>query len=124
MGRPIPQSLSPSKVSAFKNCPLAFRFSVIDRIPEPPSPAASRGTLVHAALERLMLRAPAERTLPNALVDLAEARALLAEHPEFAGLGMTEAEWEVFHGEAATLVENYFLLEDPTTVRSEERRVG
>jgi len=34
-------------------CPLLYRFRVIDKLPEPPSPAAARGTLVHAVLERL-----------------------------------------------------------------------
>ena len=34
-------------------CPLLYRFRVIDRLPEAPSPAAARGTLVHAVLERL-----------------------------------------------------------------------
>ena len=51
MSLPLPTTLSPSKISAFKHCPLQFRFSVIDRLPEPPSPAASKGTLVHRALE-------------------------------------------------------------------------
>src|ERR1700761_9487722 len=46
----------------FMTCPLLYRFRVIDRIPEPPTPATARGTLVHAVLERLFDRAPAERT--------------------------------------------------------------
>ncbi|WP_199815751.1 PD-(D/E)XK nuclease family protein, partial [Streptomyces scabiei] len=32
-------------------CPLLYRFRVIDRLPEKPSEAATRGTLVHAVLE-------------------------------------------------------------------------
>src|SRR5215510_12027899 len=63
MGVSMPPSLSPSSIAAFKQCPLAFKFSYVERLPEPPSPAASKGTLVHKALELLMLRAPAERTL-------------------------------------------------------------
>ena len=39
-------------------CPLLYRFRVIDRLPEPPSPAAARGTLVHAVLERLFDELP------------------------------------------------------------------
>ena len=35
---PLPTSLTPSKVSSFKDCALAFRYSNIDRLPEPPSP--------------------------------------------------------------------------------------
>jgi len=90
---------------------------VIDRLPEPPSPAASRGTLVHHALELLMLRPGPERTIPNALADLDRARADLEDDPEFAGLGMTPDEWDRFHAEAAVLVQNAFLLEDPTAIR-------
>src|SRR5918995_779565 len=62
MALPLPVSLSPSKVSSFTDCALAFRFSAIDRLPEPPTVAATRGTLVHAALEALHCLAPADRT--------------------------------------------------------------
>ncbi len=55
----LPRTLSPSKVSSFTSCPLAFRFSQIERLPEPPSPPAVKGTLVHAALERLFWHHPA-----------------------------------------------------------------
>lgn len=117
MSLQIPTSLSPSKMSAFKECGLAFRFSVIDGLPEPPSPWASKGTLVHRALELLMLRPPADRTRPAALIDLEQAAAELADHPEFAGLGLSDDEWAAFNADAAVLVERYFALEDPTKVR-------
>ncbi|MGH9040700.1 MAG: RecB family exonuclease [Acidimicrobiia bacterium] len=117
MSLPLPTTLSPSKISAFRSCPLAFRFSVIDRLPEPPSPWASKGTLVHRALELLMARPPARRTLDAALADLDRAAVELAEHPEFAGLGLSAAEAETFQAEAAELVRRYFLLEDPATVK-------
>jgi putative RecB family exonuclease len=117
MGLALPMGLSPSSVSAFKDCPQAFRFSYIDRLPEPPSAPASKGTLVHRALELLMLREPSDRTVDSALVDLETARAELAEHPEFAGLDLSEAEWSAFHADAQLLVRRYFELEDPTTVK-------
>ncbi len=117
MGRSLPTTLSPSKVSAFKNCPLAFRFSVIDRLPEPPSPAASKGTLVHRALERLMLRAPEERTVETALGELDAARDELADHPDFTELDLTDEELEAFHAEAGDLVRNAFHIEDPAAIR-------
>ena len=55
-----PASLSPSRASDFMQCPLLYRFRVIDKLPEKPSEAATRGTLVHAVLERLF-DAPAAR---------------------------------------------------------------
>ena len=61
----LPRTLSPSKVSSFTDCPLAFRFAIIDRLPEPPSPPAVKGTLVHAALEGLFWRHPAGPRTPR-----------------------------------------------------------
>ena len=116
MGVGKPTGLSPSSFSAFKDCPLAFRFSYLDKLPQPPSPAASKGTLVHRALEHLMLRDPGARTLANALADLDHARADLAGDPDFTELELTLDEWERFHAEAEVLVRKYFELEDPSTI--------
>jgi len=116
MPLPLPTSLSPSKVSSFTDCGLAFRFSAIDHLPEPPSVAATRGTLVHAALERLFCLEPAERTPARSLLCLDAAAAELQSDPEYAGLGMdTDAE-ATFLAEARSLLEMYFRLEDPTSI--------
>jgi putative RecB family exonuclease len=117
MGVGLPRGLSPSAFGAFKSCPLAFKFSYLDRLPQPPSAPASKGTLVLRALERLMLRRAEDRTIGAALEDLARARCDFADDPEFTGLELTEAEWDHFHAEAETLVHRYFELEDPTQVR-------
>ena len=66
-----PATLSPSRASDFMTCPLLYRFRVIDRIPEPPTPATARGTLVHAVLERLFDQPAAERT-PATAAELVE----------------------------------------------------
>ena len=64
MSLPLPTALSPSKVSSFKDCALAFRFSAIDRLPEPPTTWTVKGNLVHHALEQLFWLVPAgERSL-------------------------------------------------------------
>jgi putative RecB family exonuclease len=118
MAFPVPRSLSPSKVSSFTDCALAFRFSAIDRLPEPPTVATTRGTLVHAGLERLHVLDPAERTLDAALACLADAAAALRDHPDYVGLALGDDEAAAFHAEAADLVRNYFRLEDPSTVRT------
>jgi putative RecB family exonuclease len=117
MSRELPFSLSPSSISSFKECPLAYRFSYLDRLPEPPSPAASKGTLVHRALELLMCRPPTDRTIDAALADLDLARTELADDPEFADLVLSDEERTAFHADAEQLVRRYFELEDPTTVR-------
>jgi putative RecB family exonuclease len=112
-----PWSLSPSSVSSFKECPLAFRFSYLERLPEPPAPWTTKGTLVHRALERLLDRPPDERTIDAGLADLAQARIELAPHPDFADLDLTDEEWAKFDTDAETLVHKYFQLEDPRTIR-------
>ncbi|MDP9021047.1 MAG: PD-(D/E)XK nuclease family protein, partial [Actinomycetota bacterium] len=118
MALAVPPTLSPSKVSSFKDCALAFRFSVIDRLPEPPSPAAVKGDLVHRALEQLHCLDPAERTLTAALDALQAARAESLVDPEYVVLGLEGEEEAAFHDDAERLVRRYFELEDPASVRS------
>jgi len=118
-------SLSPSRAADFKTCPLLYRFRTIDRIPEPPSLVATRGTLVHAVLEELFALPAPERTLEQARAMLPEAwERVRAEEPEVSALfgsdagGPELAEW--LEG-AAGLLANYFTLEDPTRFEPESR---
>jgi putative RecB family exonuclease len=112
----LPPSLSPSKVSTFKDCALAFRFSAIDRLPEPPSLPATRGTLVHAALEKLFCAPAPDRTVAYALTSLAEAFDELRTDPDYTGLELDDEGEAAFLDEAEALTRRYFELEDPTTI--------
>jgi len=113
----LPRSLSPSTLSAFKDCPLAFRFATIDRLPEPPSPHMVKGTLVHSALERLFWDHPrGGRTRETARDALDLAWESLRQGPDVASLGLTGTEAETFVSDAASLVDGYFRLEDPDDV--------
>ena len=117
MALPLPSSLSPSKVSCFTDCALAFRLSAIDRIPQPPSSAATRGTLVHRALELLFCLPASERSLPAALACLAQAHAELSTHPDLVGLALDPGEEAQLLADARSLLARYFELEDPRSVR-------
>ncbi len=117
MSLPLPTSLTPSKVSAFKDCALAFRFAVIDRLPEPPSAPAVRGTLVHRALELLFDQPAPGRTRAEAGACLRQARADLAEDPEMVGLELDDEAAESMEAEAASLLDRYFTLEDPRRIQ-------
>ena len=90
---PSGPALSPSRAADFMTCPLLYRFRVIDKLPEPPTTATARGTLVHAALERLFDLPAAERTpeAARALV-IPEWDRLAAEEPDLAALFDNEAE--------------------------------
>src|SRR5688500_9848385 len=97
----LPTSLSPSKVSSFRQCALAFRFSSIDRLPEPPSAATAKGSLVHRALERLFWHEPrGARTLAAALAHLEAAKAEVLHDAEHHELELDADEWAAFHEEA------------------------
>jgi putative RecB family exonuclease len=112
-----PPHLSPSSMGTFTSCPLSFRFSYLERLPEAPSAPASKGTLVHLALQHLMWRPAAERTIEAALEDLTRARTELEADAELAELELTDEEWTTFHADAEQLVRRYFELEDPRSVR-------
>jgi putative RecB family exonuclease len=119
-------ALSPSRAADFKQCPLLFRFRTIDKLEGPPSPAAARGTLVHAVLEHLFELPAAQRT-PDAATALLEPRwrALVEERPELATMvedhdELTEESWLAG---ARTLVESWFELEDPTCLEPAAREL-
>jgi len=114
-----PRSLSPSKVSSFTDCPLAFRLAYIDAIPQPPFAPAVKGTLVHSALEGLFWNhRPGERSPAAARSELGAAWEELRATKEFLGLGLDPAGEAELLSEAERLVESYFALEDPDGVRA------
>jgi putative RecB family exonuclease len=115
-------SLSPSRAGDFMTCPLLYRFRVIDRLPEPPSPAAARGTLVHAVLERLFDEPAASRTPHTAQAMLVpQWERLLSEEPALAGLFDDEQGRAAWLTEARAMLDRYFALEDPTRLEPRHR---
>jgi putative RecB family exonuclease len=120
-------ALSPSRAGDFKQCPLLYRFRAIDRLPEQPSRAQVRGTLVHAVLERLY-DLPAPQRSPEA------ARGLVAPAWEELCTGIPELAGQLFEGaddpelpewleSAAVLLEAYFRLEDPRLLEPAAREL-
>ena len=107
-------ALSASRAKDFQQCPLMFRYRTVDRLPEAPKPAAVKGTLVHAVLERLYDLPAAERTEERAslLVDPQWA-SLLSRTPEFLAMFEGDTDLEAFLSQARALVANYFRMENP-----------
>ena len=129
-GRPAPAAagptLSPSRAADFMQCPLLYRFRVIDRLPEAPSVAAARGTLVHTTLERLFDLPAHERTREAAGALLTPSWSeVLAERTEYAQLidGADEGAVAAWFEDALRLVERWFTLEDPTRLEPAEREL-
>jgi putative RecB family exonuclease len=118
-------SLSPSRAGDFLACPLLFRYRTIDRLPEPSSPAAVRGTVVHKVLEDLFDLPAAERTPERAADLLVPAwRGVLEAEPEVAEMfgeeGPEVAAWLATCQESLA---RYFALEDPTRLEPAEREL-
>ncbi|MBN2177137.1 MAG: PD-(D/E)XK nuclease family protein [Demequinaceae bacterium] len=121
MARRAP-ALSPSRASDFRQCPLLFRLRTIDQVPEPPSAAATQGTLVHSVLEKLFDLPARVRTLEAAIGMLRPAwDELLTRNPGLGTLHETSEEVEDWLGEAAQKLETYFTLENPQRLEPDAR---
>ncbi len=120
-------TLSPSRASDFMTCPLLYRFRTIDRLPERPSPEATRGTVVHTVLERLFDLPAGDRTPDRAIQLVGPAwDELVATEPEIAELFADDPDGSALRAwldSAEQLVRRYFALEDPTRLEPAEREL-
>ena len=114
-----PRTLSPSKVTSFRDCALAFRFSTIDHLPELPTVWTVKGTFVHRVLERLFWNHGRGRRTPEAArAELDRAWAEVQLDPDYRALELTTSQAEQFRSECEVLVDNEFALEDPNEVNA------
>jgi len=112
----VTKSFSPSSLSQFTSCPLAFRFSYIDRRPSTPQIASTKGTIVHSALEYLFKRDPDSRTIENGHLDLDKALQEYSTLPDLVDLDLSDIQQKELEESAHELIEKYFKLEDPTKI--------
>jgi putative RecB family exonuclease len=119
-------ALSPSRAADFKACPLLYRFRTIDKLPEAPSAAAVRGTVVHKVLEDLFDLPAAQRTPERAEELIGTAWGLVrSEEPDRTALFAedepdAEAAWLA---SCASSLRGYFTLEDPSRLEPAEREL-
>lgn len=112
----MPKYLSPSAVSTFNQCPMRYKFSKLDKIPEPSTDAQVIGSFVHEVLEFLFKEPSKDRTE-------ARARSLAKE--------LWESKWfeeydkilhkppmNEFRWKSWWCIENYFKVEDPTNMEA------
>ena len=118
-------ALSPSRAGDFMTCPLLFRYRTIDRLPEPSSPEAVRGTVIHKVLEDLFDLPAADRTRERAADLLVPAwDAVLEADPAIAEMFGTEgpAVGDWLAG-CRQVLDRYFELEDPQRLEPAEREL-
>lgn len=110
-----PQYLSPSSIGTFQQCPLRYRYSRIDRLPEPSTEAQVLGSMAHEVLELLMALPADERTLATArTILLAQWEAKW--NAEAIDLGLGDYDRHMFRWRVWRCIEAYFGLEDPTAL--------
>ena len=124
-GERVLGALSPSRAGDFRTCPLMYRLRTIDRLPEEPSPAAVRGTVVHKVLEDLFDLPASDRTPGRAEEMVQDAwEFVLDAEPGLAAMfpaeGAEVAEWLTTCRDS---LRGYFALEDPRRLEPAEREV-
>ena len=112
-GLVAPPHLSPSSISTFKQCPLRFKYSRIDGIPEPPTEASIMGNFVHDIMETLYRTSADERTLMNAKLIASQVWTQYEERVTDLLHNKADA-IRMFRWNSWWCVENVFTMEDPT----------
>ena len=103
--------LSPSRISDYQQCPKLYHYRVIEKLPEPISLDAVRGTLIHNILEKLLGLSSEERTIEKAKKEVPVHWDILKNQtPDLAQLVSSEKEWI---DRANALLDSYFQLENP-----------
>src|SRR3954464_15929554 len=115
-------ALSPSRAGDFMSCPLLYRFRTIDKLPEPFSPDAVRGTVIHKVLEDLFDLPAAERTPEQANEMLEPAwEALVEQEPTLSEmLGADGPEITAWLANCRTVLSRFFSIEDPRRLEPAE----
>lgn len=120
---PHPPALSASSAKQFTQCPLKWRFKYVDKLPEPQSPAALRGTLVHKMLEDMFDLAPAERVAPKVVTTVDAAWETVTADSYQLETILEQSPAADLKAEAVRLIEAYFTLEDPRRLQPTGREL-
>ena len=112
----LPRALSPSRLSDFQSCPRKYEYSAVLKLPQPASYASVKGRFVHAILERLFALEPDQRTRAAADHFIPEAIEVVITPEVRVDLNYNDALEATLLADTATILEQYFIMEDPTTV--------
>jgi putative RecB family exonuclease len=108
--------LSPSRVSSWRSCELAFAYRHLVGLPDPSGAPAVLGRFVHAVLEALHGLPGRERTLERARALASEEKHRLATEEEYVDLALDDVTARAFRWRAWRAIEAAFRVEDPATV--------
>jgi putative RecB family exonuclease len=124
--QPLPQSLSPSRLSDFQACPRRYQHASIERIPQPATYATAKGRFVHYVFERLYQLPANERTIGRARDFVANAVEEILTDDVRQEISLDDAMMTRLHEETEAIIVRFFEMEDPKAVQHEgvELRIG
>jgi putative RecB family exonuclease len=117
--QPLPQSLSPSRLSDFQTCPRRYQHASIERLPQPATYATAKGRFVHYVFEHLFLLEADQRTIERARDLVAPAIDDILTEDVRADINFDEGVLAKLLSETEAILVRYFEMEDPTKVTSE-----
>ena len=124
--QPLPQSLSPSRLSDFQACPRRYQHASVDRIPQPATYATAKGRFVHFVFEHLLQLPADERTIERARSLVASAEEEILTDDVRRDIALDESIRARLLEETDAIILRYFEMEDPSGVKHEgvELRIG
>jgi putative RecB family exonuclease len=124
--QPLPQSLSPSRLSDFQACPRRYQHGSIERIPQPASYASAKGRFVHYVFEHLFMLSNNERTIERAREFVTPAIEEILTPDVRVEIDLDDTMLAKLLTETEAIIVSYFEMEDPTSINSEgvELRLG
>jgi len=109
-----PEFLSPSSIGTFRQCPLKFKYSKIDGLPDPSGQEAILGNFVHDVLEELY-KLPAEFRTQAQAKEIAKELWVSQWGKKASSVVHGEKELNRFRWAAWWCIENLWMLEDPAS---------
>ncbi len=107
--------LSPSSINTFRQCPLKFKYEKIDKRRQPGTVETLKGSFVHEILEYLF-KEPAENRTTDTAKAIAAERWAASWQKKVRKLISEDRDLNNFKWQSWWLVENYFKMEDPSTI--------
>ena len=114
---PVPTTLSPSRIESFLSCPLAFRFVNVEKLPDPPTVATTKGSLVHRALE-VFFGDEGDRSVGHMHQSVDTAIEEYSSNPDLLDLELSGTALTEFVDDCRQLALGYLAMEDPSSVRA------
>jgi len=112
----LPEYVSPSSLSTYTQCPLKYKYSRVNKIPEPPTQATLLGNFVHDVLEAFYGQLDPDQRTASSLRSLSTSTWADGGWADRIKGIVKEEESQSFRWNAWWCLENIFKVENPKAV--------